>query len=683
MAIKKWLRPKTEQGAWQRLAEEQGLPKLLAKVLLARGIDTPEKVEAFLHPAQVSDPYLFKDMDKAVERIQQAVEAGEQIRVYGDYDADGVTSTAILTSYLESMGADVKPFIPSRDGEGYGLARSAVQQLAEEGVSLIITVDNGISANEEIAFASSLGVDVVVTDHHMPGAELPPAVAVVDPHRQDETAPFRDYAGVGVAYLLLCALEGDEATIAEMYADIAAIGTVADVVPLQGENRSLVQKGLDALQNTMHPGLASLIAVAGLEEKTVTSQHVAFGLAPRINAAGRVGSADVALSLLLCEEEEEAAALAAQVNDCNLLRQKMEGEILKEIEALIARRPELLEDPVLVLAGENWHHGIIGIVASRMVERFLKPCILIGIEGGEGRGSGRSVPGFSLFEAVSAAKETLLKCGGHPMAVGLSIAAGQVDAFRKAINAYARMQFAVMPVPTLQLDAILEPEDLTLENVQALSALEPVGGENPAPLFLLEGAEVAGLTAIGGGKHLRARLRLGGKEYACVCFGKTPETVGCALGDRVDAAVTLDENEYNGIKSVSIKIKEIRPAGFQDERAEEELLAFLSLQKGVALPEELAKRALPSRGEFALVYRYLKEQKTVQAEPMGLGLTFAAQGLGVLKLQSILAILEEKSLIARQRVGQEDYYMVLPATGKADLESARLYQKIKENMGVM
>ena len=451
-----------------------GYGVLLRRVLAARGCADAEAARRLLEPEQgLSDPFLLKDMDRAVARIRQAVENEEPIVIYGDYDVDGICATAILYECLTSLGAHVRCKLPTRGG-GYGLTRPALEALAQKGFTLVVTVDNGISALEEAACARELGLDLVITDHHLPGEALPQAVAVVDPKRPDDESPFKDLCGAGVAFKLCAALEGcDPAELLEMYGEFAALGTVADVMPLVGENRTIVREGLALLQDTMRPGLQALLESAGYAGRPLTADTISYGLAPRLNAAGRMDNAAVALKLLLCGDEDQAAGIAARLAEINTERQQAEQEVFAAACRLLEQDPARLRDRVLIVAGEDWHPGVIGIVAARLMERYNRPAIAISLHEGEGRGSGRAPDPFDLHGALAACAGHLVRFGGHAAAAGLEIEEEQLPAFRQAVNAWAA-EHAPRPKPAaLPLDAAVTLEELTLEQVQQLQHLRP------------------------------------------------------------------------------------------------------------------------------------------------------------------------------------------------------------------
>lgn len=675
MAIKYWDIPKIDPAASARLCAELGLPALAGEVLCARGYDTPEKAQAFLQEdAAFGDPFSFRDMDKAVERIREAVDQFERIAVYGDYDCDGVTSTALLYSYLETVGADVLYYIPDRDGEGYGMNCGAVDRLAEQDVSLIVTVDNGISAKEEIAYAASLGIDVVVTDHHKPPEELPPAVAVVDPHRADCPSGAHNLSGVGVAFQLICALEGDDGgEMLDYYGDLLTIGLIGDVMELTGQCRALVKRGLARLGESDRPGIQALMEVAGIDPTALTATSVAFGLVPRINAAGRLGETEAALRLLLTEDPEEAAALAQQLEEDNRTRKEIEQGILREAQALIDRSPDLLHQRVLVLSGKGWHHGVIGIVCARLVEKYGKPCILIAEEGEEARGSGRSVEGFSLIDAIAGCKEHLLRYGGHTMAAGLSLETKNIPAFGAALQEKAREMSPLMPPYTLHVDRVLDPSRLSVGEIGSLSCLEPFGSGNEYPLFALCGLKLEGITPMGGGKHLRLRLTKGGTAVFAVYFGMPPEKFPYGLGDVLDFVATIDRNYYNGECRVSVKVKDIRLSSLNQKKLCNGREFYDAYRRGEELPID-KRHVIPSRDDVAAVYRFLRGQRQIVLDYDLLYSRLVSKEINYCKMRIILDVLEELGLIDRRADGM---LSLSPTSGKVDLASSAILKNLQ------
>ena len=664
MAYKRWTYANLDKDLAGELSAECGLDPLLCLLLTGRGITAPDEAMDFLVGNELQcDPFSYIDMDAAVERVQRAIDEGESIAVYGDYDADGITATVLLYSYLRSKGARVIYRLPRRDGEGYGLHNESIDEMAQQGVQLIITVDNGISAVDEVDYANRLGIDVVVTDHHQPPEMLPSAVAVVDPHRKDCPAEFKDLAGVGVAFQLVSALEGDPDRVLQEYGDLVALGTLADVMLLHGDNRILVRRGL---QRINHPsarvGLRRLREFGGAE-RALNAVGVAFTIAPRINAAGRMGDPHRAAELLLCENEEEADALASEIHQLNNERQLTEGAILKELLLAVDNNIDLLSQRVLVVWGEGWHHGVLGIIAARMMERFGKPCIVLSVDNGIARGSGRSLKGFSLYEALHACDDCLLGYGGHEQAAGLTVEASRLHEFVERINAYAAQTAPLMPVAELNLDCRLRPGQINKEMLDVLSALEPIGAGNPRPIFGLVRMMLERIEPVGGGKHLRLTLSRDGARITAMKFSTTPEAFAYAVGETVDLAVVLDRNEYHGNVSVSIVVRDVRHTVMEQE----EVLRAQALYESV-LRRELSSAdvMLPDREHIARVYRFIKQRPFIGSLDV---LCFRLKNESTTCLDVLLAcrILREANLIEWRDEGDIVYVAVRETEGKTDL----------------
>ena len=612
MILRKWeVRPLDKERA-AAFAQTYGVPFFLAMLMNIRGLDDAAHLREFLGEGEpLSDPFLLKDMDKAAARITRAVDNMEKIAVYGDYDADGVTSTAMLYSYLETRGADVIFYIPQREGEGYGMNMGAVKYLKEQGVSLIVTVDNGISSVQEVARANELGIDVVVTDHHRPQAILPDAVAVVDAYRPDDTSPYKHFSGVGIAFKLLMALEdgaGDVEDLLEAYSDLAAIGTIGDIVPLTGENRTLIRAGLERLSQSDRPGVQALLENAGIAGKALTSTNVAFTLVPRINATGRMGAPERAVRLLISGYEEEAEVLSEEICADNEERRRVEAEIAEAAFADIEAKG-YMKDRVVVVDGENWHHGVIGIVASRVTERCGKPCMIISRGETEAKGSGRSIEGFSLFEAICACGDLLIKFGGHPMAAGITLKPENIEAFRKRINRYAAEHFPQMPTQTVTLDCKLNPAALSVSMAQSLTQLEPFGNGNPQPVFGLFNMELSNVTPVGGGGHLRLTLEKNGAVITAMRFNTKPEELPYHIGDKIDLAVQLEAREFRGQPSLTVIVRDMKFAAFNTEKNIASLASFEKWQRGEVLSAEDKNRLYPDRACLAAIYRALRTVK--------------------------------------------------------------------------
>lgn len=553
-------------GKARSVARRYSIPEMAATILLNRGIDENE-IEPFLRKSMrdIINPMLLSDMDKAAARITDAINAGEKITVYGDYDVDGITSTAMVYDFLKSHGAQITYYIPDRKDEGYGINIMAVNKLQKSGTKLLITVDCGITAIGEVEFAKLQGMDVIITDHHTCKEKLPDAAeAIINPKKPDCGYPFDALAGVGVAFKLILAVTmrlGENTTECfKKYVDLAAIGTVADVVSLTGENRIIVDKGLRALENPLRPGIAALKEVAGIGGKSVASSSIAYALAPRLNAAGRLGTATTAVELLLTNDADKAREIALGLDEENKERQATEQDIYNEALEIIAKDPNFEKKKVIVLASEGWHHGVIGIVASRIGELFYKPCILISYSNGIGKGSGRSIPGFNLFDALSACEEYLTDFGGHAVAAGLNINMSDIDGFDRAINKYADGILSERDmIPKLNIDCVISPREATVQSVRMLTRLEPFGMGNEKPLFAMSGMTVRDALAVGADKrHLRLKLEKDGAGFNAIGFGMGGVIEKLRPGGKVDAAFGLDINTYQGAESVQLLLKDLK-----------------------------------------------------------------------------------------------------------------------------
>lgn len=669
MILRKWeVRPLDKERA-AAFAQTYGVPFFLAMLMNIRGLDDAAHLREFLGEGEpLSDPFLLKDMDKAAARITRAVDNMEKIAVYGDYDADGVTSTAMLYSYLETRGADVIFYIPQREGEGYGMNMGAVEYLKEQGVSLIVTVDNGISSVQEVARANELGIDVVVTDHHRPQEILPDAVAVVDAYRPDDTSPYKHFSGVGVAFKLLMALEdgaGDVEDLLEAYSDLAAIGTIGDIVPLTGENRTLIRAGLERLSQSDRPGVQALLENAGIAGKVLTSTNVAFTLVPRINATGRMGAPERAVRLLISGYEEEAEVLSEEICADNEERRRVEAEIAEAAFVDIEAKG-YMKDRVVVVDGENWHHGVIGIVASRVTERCGKPCMIISRGETEAKGSGRSIEGFSLFEAICACGDLLIKFGGHPMAAGITLKPENIEAFRKRINQYAAEHFPQMPTQTVTLDCKLNPAALSVSMAQSLTQLEPFGNGNPQPVFGLFNMELSNVTPVGGGGHLRLTLEKNGAVITAMRFNTKPEELPYHIGDKIDLAVQLEAREFRGQPSLTVIVRDMKFAAFNTEKNIASLASFEKWQRGEVLSAEDKNRLYPDRACLAAIYRALRTVNGKETDQVRFVSQFGKDmTLGLFK--TALLVFEERGLVHSEIADDTFTATLIETSGKTDI----------------
>lgn len=681
MRYRQWndLPPASSRGL-----EEAGIPALCARVLAARGITEPEEARRFLYEeAPLHDPMGMKDMDKAVRRLKKALEAGEAVAVYGDYDVDGITATCLLTDFLRGEGGQVLPYIPNRLEEGYGLNRGAVEKLAQEGATVVVTVDCGITAVEETRYAGELGLDVIVTDHHECKDDLPEAQAVVDPHRPDCPYPFKCLAGVGVALKLCMALAGPdrEKELLDRYADLAALGTVADVMTLMDENRTIVSRGLAALPDTTRPGLRALLREAGAEGRPLSSVSVGYTLAPRINAAGRMGCSQVALELLLTADEVRGGELAQTLCELNRQRQELEAEIFSQCDLLVDALPNRERD-ALVLAGDSWHQGVVGIVASRLTEKYAVPAFMICLHEGRGKGSCRSYGGMNLFALLESCGDLLEAYGGHELAAGFTILEENIPAFRTRINALTRKAREERePVTALTVDCVLEdPALLSQEEVSALSLLEPCGPGNPKPIFRLDRCAVNGLTQVGNGKHMKLKLFAGGRSLDAIFFSATAEEEGVEDGQRVDVCFSPQINEYKGWRNVQLQVSDLRPARTRAQ-VEEEL--FRRLMAGEALAPAEAQALLPTRTEFANLWRYLFSRRgegviedTAQRLARGVARSCGARE-EFMRTQVCLEVFHDRGLIQMERTADHLRLRIREKEEKVDLEQAKMMKRLR------
>lgn len=535
-----------------------GVNPLLAVLLSSRKFND-EKIQVLLgrEERKVYDPFLFEDMHRAVDRIKTALNAGEKIAVYGDYDADGITSACLLTDYLRSKGADCTLYIPDRIEEGYGLHRDAVEKLSLMGTGLIITVDCGITAVEETEYAKSLGVDVIITDHHQCG-ECIPEVPAINPKRPDCAYPEKSLAGVGVAFKLICAIEGPENTdkLLDEYSDIVAIGTIADVMDVTDENRTFIQRGLEKIRSGGRVGITALCQAAGLDLSKINSNAVGYIIAPKINAAGRIGDTKAAVDLILSKSMAKAQEYAEQLCALNRQRQVLEGDMFRQAVEMIEKQPE--NPGPIILSSEQWHQGIAGIVASRLAEKYHRPAVVICVKDGVGRGSCRSFGSFDLFKAIEAASMYLENYGGHTSAAGITVDSRNIDNFKEKFTDYYMEHSGGEEITVYNIDfEVIKPGLLTLENLEALRELEPYGNGNPVPMLCIIGARVMNVMSLSGGKHTKIKIAKNGEIFESICFGRSPEELQVSCGGTADIAFQPQINEYRGKKSVQLLLTDI------------------------------------------------------------------------------------------------------------------------------
>lgn len=674
MSRKKWIIPKIDKKRAVEIAERYDIDPLAASLLISRGMDSDERIKDFCsRDLTLSDPFEIKDMDKAVATITEAIANGEKITVYGDYDADGVTSTAILYSFLEAQGANVSYYIPDRNSEGYGMNVGAVEKIAKDGTKLIVTVDNGISAFKESERIYELGMKLVITDHHKVPEKMPKAEATVDPHRPDNPLKFDEWSGAGVAFKLICAMSEpqDVEMLLEEFGDLVTVGTVADVVTLTGENRTLVRYGVERINETQRVGLIALKEIAGISEKTINSTTVAFSIVPRINAVGRMEYARDAVKLLITDDYDEAQELARKMQECNLERQKIENDIMLEAMKQLEESPEMIYDRVLVFDGTGWHGGVIGIVASRFVDRFGKPCIVITSDGEDAKGSGRSIEGFSLYDAINSASHMLTHFGGHVLAAGFGVKHKDIALFRKTVNDYAKT--VEMPYPTVKADFRLNPDAISVDILDMFELLEPFGAGNPQPLFALCNVKIENITPVGNGKHLRLTLSNGRSTLTAMKFSTTPADFPYRRGDMIDAAVKLDRNEYMGETRVSIHIKEIKDAATDDEKCLISRRIFEKLMRTEALKQNEINIAATERSDIVKVYKYIKQNPFVPDDAEIISYRLGDDGENECKLLIAIQALCELGLVERTADGK---LRLTPDQSKVELDSAPILRKL-------
>ncbi len=665
MAAKEWIFPdrKEDTELIGKFCARFDLPVPVARVMINRGFDTVEKAENYLNKSIdcLHDPLGMADMEKAAGRIRRAVESGEKITVYGDYDVDGITATALMVRYLRSLGADADAYIPNRQSEGYGVNRSALEAIAGRGTALVVTVDTGITAAPEVEYAGELGLDVIITDHHECKETLPAAAAVVNPKRADCPYPFKELAGVGVAFKLVCALEGGSRSVLERYGDIVALGTIADVVSLTDENRAIVEYGINKMCSDPNPGLGAVMDIVGPGSKWNSSAVVSYSVAPRLNAAGRMSSAMKAVDLLLTEDHEEAVRLAKELDEENNLRRQVESVIFAEASEMVRSR-DCFGKKVLVLAKKGWHHGIIGVVASRICDKFNKSCILISVENGRCKSSGRSVEGLNLFEALSSCGDILEKFGGHAYAAGFSILEENIPELDRRLNEYADKIFRREPAPRLYIDARIEAEDLNLDTVRKTRLLCPYGAGNKTPVFALTEVRIDDLRTLSEGRHCRLMCEKNGVRIEAIAFGMGHLAGEYSAGDFVDLAGEMNINYYNGTERVQLVLSDIR------------------------LSRQWPADILPSRQDFADIYRYIKRQsRPIRDDAARLASRISytlRRRIKREKLLGALAVFDDVGIIRLGLLGDMVKIELLPgeAGKKVNLDSSPEYIRIKKGL---
>ncbi|MDO5445296.1 MAG: single-stranded-DNA-specific exonuclease RecJ [Eubacteriales bacterium] len=645
---------------------DAGYNPLLANILAIKGIHSPEEAKDlfFNDISCVHDPFTIKDMDKAVDRIHRAIRNRERIVVYGDYDVDGITSTCLLTDYLRSKGLDVTPYIPDRNEEGYGLNCGALDSFREMGITLVVTVDCGITAAVEAEHAKTLGIDMIITDHHeCRASEVPEACAVIDCKQAEDSYSNPNLAGVGVAFKLACACEGNTETILDRYSDLVAIGTIADVMALTGENRYLVIRGLEKLKDSPRPGLEAMMKLSGIDSSSLSASSIGFTIAPRLNAAGRLGQAISAGDLILSSDSNQASELASQLCDLNKERQKIENEIWSEASSIIEN--DIPHVPI-VLASDKWHQGVIGIAASRLADHYSLPTIMINLTDGMGKGSCRSYGGFNLFEALSACSEHLVSFGGHALAAGLNIREEKIDDFRNALSEYY-LNNKPEPQPEITCDLLISDTSLLSEdNVRSLDSLEPYGNGNPKPILCIAGAEILTLQDVGNGRHLKLQISSGGKAFDCIFFGHTAREQRLSEGDIIDIAFTPQINEFRGKTSVQFQVCAIRP--HDPEELCRNILEKRCSFRHAALPH------IPERPDFVRVWKAIEKDAVIGTDQQSV-ISKCPDGISPEKYCICLEVFRQAGLLS----GKDNVYGATLETvsEKKDLDSTPLMKTLR------
>lgn len=673
MNIKRWVVRQPDGATANRIEKELGVTHLASLVLAGRGFSEPSEAGQFLDGRLSSDdPFLLKDMDIAADRIHRAVEAGERIAVFGDYDVDGLTATTLMYRCLKGLGADVICSLPSRDTTGYGLSVEAVDSLADNGVRLIVTVDNGISAFDEVVYAKTLGIDTIITDHHMVQEALPEAVAVINPHRKDDNSGFEDLAGVGVALKTAAALE--ETTVSEAvesYGFLAAIGTISDIMPMRRDNRYIVREGLRLIPFGECPGLEALCETTGVDINNVNEMNVAFNLAPRLNAAGRMGNENLALELLLTEDEEEARGMAKEIDELNRQRQAVEQETSELINSILIKNMNYSSEPVFVVAAEGLHPGVMGIASSRLVDKYDKPAIVISMDGDTAKGSGRSVEGFSLYKMLASCSDLMEKFGGHDMAAGFTIRADRIPELKDRIRAYCEEHADEYRITELKIDAEISAQEVSEDEVRGLDILKPFGNGNSQPYFLVRGCTVEGIYPLGE-RHTRISFRTGEKQFYGALFGTKTCQFPFEIGEKVDVVVSLSLYSGQIRTMVSVKVIDIRRASI----TEQDIDSFEELRR-LNFTGKCAKDSLllSDRDDAAAVYRCIARRELLVS--CGAGLCGKVKDMPLGKMLALIRVFAELGLARAELIdGDKEILVPIPTDTKKDLMDSPTFRAI-------
>lgn len=688
MRNKKWTVGKYDAKGAERLAQRTGISRLAGLVLCSRGITDDGSIDDFFNDdvSRLHSPFLLEGMDKAAEEIKNAIKTGVKIAVYGDYDVDGMTATCILIKYLRSKGADCVYYIPDRIAEGYGVNATAVEKLKGENVGLLITVDSGITAVKETELAKSLGMKVIITDHHECADVLPDSLAIINPLRHDSKYPFTELAGVGVAFKLICAVEGEENTdkMLEEYGDLVSVGTVADVMSLLGENRVIVKHGLKSIENTGNVGLKALIQESGAVKRKVTTNTISFGIAPRINAAGRLGCTSNAVEMFLTNDEQKAKNFASLLCAQNLERQDTEIKILNEIQEKLKKEFDVQRDKSIVMWGENWHNGVIGIAASKLVDKYNVPVILISLDGNYGKGSGRSINGINLYKVLTAVSDKLERFGGHELAAGLTIARDKLEEFKSAVSKYIEECSVNIDMrPVLEIDCEINPTDVSVKEVEGIYRLEPFGTGNPQPVFSMTDVLIEEIVPVKQDKHLKIIIQKNGCRFTAMLFGRSKVECPVSEEETADIAFNVEINEFRGVKTAQLILRDIRVPQSIRIINERDVALYKCFCSGKLLAKEQLEKLMPSRQEFISVFKYIKQNASdsmMFAECDSLYRMIRKEnrcGITLSKMLICLDVFDEFKIFNVRRNDMSAQIQVMDFKGKVNLEASQIIKAIK------
>ncbi len=676
MSFKLWSIPRHNKKV-KEIADKLAIPEIVAQVLFSRGFSDLDEIKKFigLQKETYLAPMDWVGMKKFVDMLKSAIDSCKKICIYGDYDADGVTSSALVYTYLKSCGADVIYYIPERDKDGYGLNNKAIDFLKSENVDVILTVDNGISAYNEVEYANSLGIKVLISDHHKLPSKLPNADAIINPHLNGDSSKI-NFAGVGVAFELIRAMESDNPGFDfEQYLDLVAVGTIGDSIELFGETRDIVKAGLKKISDSPRSGIKEILKRSKIKTSEIDSMSIAFGIVPRINASGRMGDAASAMKLLISESDVRAKVISQSMESLNILRKSIEKEIVDEIETFLIKDKIAKYQKVIVAVGENWYHGVLGIAAAKISEKYGKPCILITIEGDNARGSCRSTEGFSIYELLNYCKGSLEKFGGHNMAAGFNMKTEKIEEFKLSVIDFCSKHD--VPPLTLKIDACLKPSEISFDIFESLDCLKPFGSGNPEPTFGIINMEITEVKSIGNGNHTKIFLKKSGKKIEALWFGKKSCDFLYSPGEKVDIAVNLIPNEYMGQKSVTLKILDVRRTGYDFKNA---IMQRNIYENFKLYPESIGsdlKFIDVNREDVAKIYRFLRKNQNIGIRPDVISEKVFLNDDYIARIYIIIDVLDELNLIDVIRRGSNEYSITLnQVSSKVDLKNSKILKSI-------